>query len=390
MIRKIILSFLCISLLIPSSNKAHSFYKSRCSNTDPHFIVVIGAFAIHKNALRFAKLAHDQNYEANFEFNPDRNLYYVFTLTTTDREAALKEAKRLREETTYTDAWVYQGNMGESDTTASQDINPVTEQPMTQVPVAVDEPPTVVAQPVTETKPEPVHDGKKFFFKLYRANDNKVVKGEVNVVDVDRSRKMGSYKTNESIYLPSPKSTSGKVLLVTDAFGYRKTQREINYNSQDGEDITTTETEGTVIPFELIRLRKGDIVVMYNVYFFKDAAVMSPESRYEVDNLLEMLEENPKCRIRIHGHTNGNGAGKIISMGDSKNFFSLDGTKEGIGSAKALSEARAQIIRDYLVDKGIDQNRLEIKAWGGKRALYDKESVKAKENVRVEIEILED
>ncbi|HEY8935253.1 MAG TPA: OmpA family protein, partial [Cyclobacteriaceae bacterium] len=134
----------------------------------------------------------------------------------------------------------------------------------------------------------------------------------------------------------------------------------------------------------------GDIVVLYNVFFFKDAAVMMPESKYEVDNLLEMMNENPKCRIRLHGHTNGNATGKIISMGETKNFFSLTGSKEGLGTAKALSQERASVIRDYLVENGIDTRRMEIKAWGGKRGLYDKESTKARENVRVEVEIIED
>jgi outer membrane protein OmpA-like peptidoglycan-associated protein len=77
-------------------------------------------------------------------------------------------------------------------------------------------------------------------------------------------------------------------------------------------------------------------------------------------------------------------------MGESKNFFSLTGSKEGLGSAKALSQARATVIRDYLVENGIDIKRMEVKPWGGKRALYDKESTKAKENVRVEVEIIED
>lgn len=118
---------------------------------------------------------------------------------------------------------------------------------------------------------------------------------------------------------------------------------------------------------------------------------MRPESRYEVNSLMEMLLENPKYKIKIHGHTNGNAAGKIISMSkDSQNFFSLNDTKEGIGSAKELSEDRANVIREYLVSNGIDAKRMEIKAWGGKRPIHDKMSNRAQENVRVEIEILED
>jgi outer membrane protein OmpA-like peptidoglycan-associated protein len=139
-----------------------------------------------------------------------------------------------------------------------------------------------------------------------------------------------------------------------------------------------------------VRLQKGDIAVMYNVYFFKDAAIMRPESRYEVGTLLDMLNENNKYKIRLHGHTNGNAAGKIIGMSkSSKNFFSLNDTKDGFGSAKELSEQRADVIRNYLVSNGIDQSRIEIKAWGGKRPIHDKHSARAQENVRVEVEIME-
>jgi outer membrane protein OmpA-like peptidoglycan-associated protein len=156
-------------------------------------------------------------------------------------------------------------------------------------------------------------------------------------------------------------------------------------------DIIRDATGSVVVPFELARLRKGDIAVMYNVYFFKDAAVMRPESRYEVTSLLEMLNENPNYKIKIHGHTNGKAAGKIISLEkDTQNFFSLKDTKEGVGSAKKLSEERALIIKNYLESNGIDASRMEAKAWGGKRPIHDKMSPRAQENVRVEIEILED
>jgi outer membrane protein OmpA-like peptidoglycan-associated protein len=130
---------------------------------------------------------------------------------------------------------------------------------------------------------------------------------------------------------------------------------------------------------------------MFNVYFYKDAAIMRPESRYEVSSLLEMLTENPKYKIKIHGHTNGNSAGKIVSMGDSQNFFSLTtDNKEGRGSAMKLSEERALLIRKFLIASGVNPSRTEVKAWGGKQPIYDEDHAAAQANVRVEIEILED
>jgi len=103
-----------------------------------------------------------------------------------------------------------------------------------------------------------------------------------------------------------------------------------------------------------------------------------------------MLQENPRYKIRIHGHTNGNSAGKIISMGDSKNFFQLNkDNKEGRGSANKLSEERALLIQKYLIENGIDPARSEVKAWGGKQPIYEVDHQAAQANVRVEIEILD-
>jgi outer membrane protein OmpA-like peptidoglycan-associated protein len=145
-----------------------------------------------------------------------------------------------------------------------------------------------------------------------------------------------------------------------------------------------------VVLFDLIRYRKGDIQTLYNVYFFNDASIMLPESKYELNSLLTMMEENPKYRIKLHGHTNGHYHGKIISSGSDRNLFSLTGSVQSIGSAKDLSGQRAGVIKEYLVTNGISADRIEVKSWGGKRPLYDKHSVNAKKNVRVEVEILDE
>lgn len=388
--------------------------------------VVIGAFAVHKNAIKFTKHAADLNMSARFELNPNRNLYYVYVLSTEDREAAIREATKLRNETEFTDTWVYSGYMGVpgGDPGRGLDINPVTQNKMENVPLEKQASPS---EPVTGDAPKaaPVFtasistglqsatttpatgtnvspevfstpddtsdeiEGKSFVFNIYRSVDNEKLEGDVDVIDPDKTRKVGTFKGNTPVRITSPTNKSGTVSLVCEVFGYRKLQRDIDYASPQGEGITK-ENGSINVPFELVRLQKGDIAVMYNVYFFKDAAVMRPESRYEVNSLLEMLKENPKYKIKIHGHTNGGSHGKIISMGDSKNFFSLTGSKEGFGSAKKLSEERARIIHEYLTANGIEAHRTIVKAWGGKRPLHDKHSTRASENVRVEIEILED
>jgi len=73
---------------------------------------------------------------------------------------------------------------------------------------------------------------------------------------------------------------------------------------------------------------------------------------------------------------------------NATDFFSLDNAVEDYGSAVKLSELRATVIADYLVSKGIQKDRMEIKAWGGKKPLYKVDDDKAEANVRVEIEVL--
>ncbi|HEY5918730.1 MAG TPA: OmpA family protein [Chryseolinea sp.] len=380
--------------------------------------VVIGAFSKQTNAIRFTDHAQkDLKLDAKFEMNVRRNLYYVYVLSTEDLAAAVQEARRLRTESEFTDTWVYRGSFDGSGpepvvivptetkpeevkteeaktpetSPAEAEQNAAAVVAATEVPKTVDS--TATEVPVeTSAAPDDTKEGTKFLFKISRATDLKRVRGDVDVIDVDRSRKMGTYKGNLSVKVSSPQNKSGKMTLVCDVFGYRKVQREINYNDPEVDtDIIRDATGSVVVPFDLERLKKGDIAVMYNVYFFKDAAVMRPESRYEVNSLLEMLNENTNYRITIHGHTNGNAAGKIISMNkDTQNFFSLTDTNEGFGSAKELSEQRAEIIRDYLVNNGVATSRMEIKAWGGKKPIHDKMSQRAQENVRVEIEILQD
>jgi len=368
--------------------------------------VVIGAFSIQKNAVNFTATAVGNNHNAKFDKNANRNLYYVYVMTTDDHAVAITEALRLRKESPYFDTWVYNGLLGAGgENVKGTDINPVSESQIETV-TKHDQPTEVISSPpvadtvviekvepaVEEKAPEILGDevGKNFFFKIYRGEDNVQVEGDVTVTDAERSRKIGTYVGNKQIRVADPKNKEGKISLGCEIFGYRKLLRDLNYKLPEGEDIKTDDNNFIVVPFELVRLQKGDFAVMYNVFFFKDAAIMRPESRSEATSLLTMLKENEKYKIRIHGHTNGGAHGRIISLKEgNENYFALNDTKDGIGSAKELSQQRAEVIRNFLVSNGVDIKRMEIKAWGGKKPLYDKHSPQAQANVRVEIEILE-
>lgn len=243
------------------------------------------------------------------------------------------------------------------------------------------------------TQPKPVAEAT-VLLSLFNATNNNLIEGEVEVVDVERTRLINKVKGNELIRLPDPKSKSGEISLIANVFGYRPIQHDIFYGQIPPDSANYfMDWDGNHynIKFELVRYHKGDINTLYNVFFYNDAAIMLPESKYQLNNLLTMMKENPHYRIMLHGHTNGNSRGRIITMGPSKTFFSLaDDVKDGSGSAKELSKQRALVIKDWLASEGIMEDRIEIKAWGGARMIHDKNSQNAKKNVRVDVEILEE
>jgi outer membrane protein OmpA-like peptidoglycan-associated protein len=200
----------------------------------------------------------------------------------------------------------------------------------------------------------------------------------------------GLYPSNEKV-LVKPVNKSGRVMVQSKVFGYQLQQFEFDFKQPTDSAGITLDGGVFTVPMKLKPVVQGDLAIMYNIFFFKDAGIMRPDSRYEVTALLEMMKKFPTREIKIHGHTNGNSHGKILSRDkETNNFFSLTGSQQSSGSAIKLSTLRAECIRDYLIENGIDKNRLSIKAWGGKRMIHKPLSEKAKENVRVEVEVVKE
>jgi outer membrane protein OmpA-like peptidoglycan-associated protein len=306
-----------------------------------------------------------------------------------------------RKKGVFTDAWVR---------VVAGNIQPPTEAPPAELKeerkdenlVPIDKPAENVIDSVEEITPneeivqyDPITlENTEVFLNLYNATNNRIIDGEIEVIDTERTRLIEKAKGNEYITMPDPKSKTGQLTFIAEVFGYRRIQHEINYKIPLADTVKSyIDLVGTtfVINFDMVRYRAGDIATLYQVYFYNDAAIMLPESKYQLEELLALMNENANYRIRLHGHTNGNYTGKIVSVGPSQDFFSLQNdVVTTTGSAKHLSELRADVIRDYLVANSIQADRIEVKAWGGKRPIYDKKSVNAKKNVRVEVEILQD
>lgn len=381
--------------------------------------VVIGAFSYIKNAERFAKYASTTKaMKAEFAMNPARNLYYVYMFQSDDLDTAIATVLKVREEhPDLWDAWVFRGSFSveEESNPETRIANPValtpttsgTEafQPEENVEESVEEEitqemSTVEAEPMVEEEVVPPAniEAKEGFYYLYFNTINKKtmkeVRGRVRVIDPERSKEISTEESHQVVELKDPNNGTKRIKASTQIFGFKEVQHMINLDAPLTDSTSAfvdVVGDSIILDFELERFKKGDVLVMYNVYFFKDAAVMKPESKYELLSLLDMLEENDKLKVRIHGHTNGNASGKIIHMDEDKNFFSLVAEQEeDYGSAKKLSQFRAETIQAWLVEQGVNPERMSVRGWGGKKMIYGKHDTQAHKNVRVEIEIIEE
>ncbi|MFN9502431.1 MAG: OmpA family protein [Chryseotalea sp.] len=415
-----LLAWLCGKLSAQTTNELPAGY-----------YVVVAAYDNQREeyAALYTETLKAKNYQASYGFNKTKNLFFVYIDQKGNLKDALQSMYRVRKESSFEGAWVrvVPGIIGQSAEPPKPVITPEVLAKTGDVPVKeekreskkeekketaniVDVPLKEEQPVVTETKVEeqatiepeekiiqhtPMTLGNsEIFLSLFNASNNRIVDGEVTIVDAERGRVLKTVKGNEYTTLPDPKSTSGKLLMICDVFGYRKLQHEGNFKNPQADTVNYYFQRmglSFVVTFDLVRYRKGDIQTLSHVYFFNDAAIMLPESLYEVNVLLQMMTENPNMKVRLRGHTNGNYHGKIVKMGPDKSFFAL--TKQSVsvvGSAKQLSYERAEIIKEYLLTKGIAADRIEVKGYGGKKPLFDKHGANAKKNVRVEVEVLAD
>jgi outer membrane protein OmpA-like peptidoglycan-associated protein len=84
-------------------------------------------------------------------------------------------------------------------------------------------------------------------------------------------------------------------------------------------------------------------VVLANVFFDLNKSNLRPESFIELNKLRDLLIKNPTLTIEIGGHTDTRG----------------DATEN-----QQLSEGRANAVKNYLIEQGIDTTRLSAKGYG--------------------------
>jgi outer membrane protein OmpA-like peptidoglycan-associated protein len=129
-----------------------------------------------------------------------------------------------------------------------------------------------------------------------------------------------------------------------------------------------TSSEPYLKTIALNRVREGEFMRMYNVFYDTDSWELLESSLPELELLLEFLNVNPTVVIEIGGHTDS------------------DGSEE---HNQRLSERRANSVREFLIKRGIAGERIFSHGYGETTPVADNITPAGKRlNRRTEITIL--
>ncbi len=230
-------------------------------------------------------------------------------------------------------------------------------------------------------------DRMPLFFTPH-VNSDKLVKSRWNmwqkvsgVFEVDSEKKFlligNFYHDDETLIEKFPEGERGAYYYVDDVYVRRaKPDEKLSPKPrashppkpkrvlQEAEIVSTVE-----VKLDSIDYKVGNTIRLENIFFEFDKETLLRESKQELDKMNDILQDYPKLKIEISGHT------------------------DNVGSAdynKKLSEERARAVVEYLLKAKIDPERLSYKGYGSERPFTSNESEEGRAlNRRVEFTILE-
>lgn len=152
-------------------------------------------------------------------------------------------------------------------------------------------------------------------------------------------------------------------------YGFRAVGKDYMAESQNIDLTNVTdfkEMKGTDL--KLVPLEEGQVGRLTNLFFDTGKADLRPESTPELERIYLTFVENPKLVLEIGGHTDNVGT----DVANNK-----------------LSQDRADSVREYLIGKGIEPDRVQSKGYGETKPIETNDTEEGRQaNRRVEFKIL--
>ncbi|WNJ16879.1 OmpA family protein [Pontibacter sp. G13] len=202
----------------------------------------------------------------------------------------------------------------------------------------------------------------KVFGKILHADTGEPLSGTLGCVRISSER----IQKQVSVNRPS----LGYMMMIPYGYAYELLPQSFGLLSVvDTLDVRTiTEFREIQRDVYVRPLAIGEAIPLDRVYFHRASPTLRPESFPELDELTVLLHNLPTLAIEIRGHTDNVGEPAAL---------------------QALSQSRAEMVRDYLVEHGISSNRLSVRGLGSTEPIASNDDEETrKQNRRVEFVII--
>ena len=177
---------------------------------------------------------------------------------------------------------------------------------------------------------------------------------------------------NDTLYEITSNSTTGKYLVTLPSgknYGIVAQAPNYLFHSENFDIAQNTAYQEVQKDIQLKAIKKGEKIILKNIFFDFDKATLRKESIAELERLHKILTDNPKIKVKIGGHTDNVGS-------DAYN--------------QQLSEKRAKAVVDWLIQHGIDASRLQYQGYGESVPIATNETEEGRQlNRRTEFEIID-
>lgn len=188
------------------------------------------------------------------------------------------------------------------------------------------------------------------------------VEATIDLVDNSRNEVIATFNSN---------SKSGRYLVTLPSgvnYGISVKADGYLFHSENFDIPATADYQEVTKDIGLKKADVGAKIVLNNIFFDFDKATLRPESAYELDRLVQLLNEMPKLKIELSGHTDNKGSATYNQK---------------------LSEDRAKSVVTYLITKGVKQDRLTSAGYGFAQPVATNDTEEGRQlNRRTEMKIM--
>lgn len=183
---------------------------------------------------------------------------------------------------------------------------------------------------------------------VFDAETKKPIPGKFKLVDLE---------TGKEVIVSEADEITGEFMVslpINKEYALSVEYPNYTFFSKNFNMINPDNLEAIHMDVPLVPLGSDKPVLLENVFFDLSKATLRPESFVELNKLVSFLNENSSLKIEIGGHTD--------TRGDEK-------------ENQKLSQDRALAVYNYLVENGIEKERLTYKGYGESMPVISDEQI---------------